>query len=154
MAADNLHELKKQAKRLGVTWREVCQLKEELIDLERERRWEDESVRRRAWELYLVYAGRSVQGCIGFWRCGWDYIKRRLDKQGRDFTSVPRYDNIHATIAEEFPAWQARDPEQLFDFLFSPYEVWPSRENFYAEALHQIEAQLKRTAADVQEVPF
>ncbi len=146
MLSENLQELRDYAKQLGVSWREVCQLKCELIEHERQRRHTTDGVRKEAWTLFLLYSGRS-KGCQPFWRVGWAKVRTRYDHNGWDFTQIPRYDIIARSIGSEFPEWQGQEPSALYDFLFSRYQPWPSRLDFYELALGQIEAQC-------QAVPF
>lgn len=98
-------------------------------------RRDDEDCRRRAWELYLYFAGREVVGSVGFWRCGWDKVRARLHNAGKDFTHVPGYDLIARTIAYEFPRWRGREAAELYDWLFSGYERRPGVADFCEEAL-------------------
>jgi len=146
MLTENLQELKQSAKQLGVSWQDVCQLKDELVEQERQRRWTTDGVRSEAWSLFLLYSGRSV-GCQPFWRVGWRKVRERFDKKGWDFVRIPRYDQIATAIASEYPEWSNREPSDLFEFLFSDYQQWPSRLDFYEHAIGQIESQC-------QAVPF
>lgn len=139
MLRDSLPGLREWATEVGATWREVCQLKNELIEQERQARYETDDVRRRAWELYCWQ--NMTDGCRSFWRCGWDHVRQRLDRLQLDFTSIRGYDKIHQQIVEEFPWWRGDRCEELFDWLLhTPYEPWPPREDFYARAIARFEA--------------
>lgn len=148
MAASTLQELKSEAKRLGVTWAEVVAVKKECEEVMLAARETEEGARREAWRLLLRYSGRSVAGCMAFWRVGWDKVRARLENSGRDFTAIPAYDLIATGVAEEFPEWQGVDAEELFAFLFSTYEPRPTTYDLYSEALGRIEAHVS------QSVPF
>lgn len=134
-----LCELKAEAKRLGVTWAEVVQVKRECEQVMLDSRELEEGVRRRAWELFLHYAGRS-RGCRGFWRVGWDHVRARLENGGRDYTSLPGYDLLIRDVTEEYPEWSGRETAELFDFLFTDYQPRPSALELFSEALGLIEA--------------
>ena len=149
MLRETLTELKEEAKRLGVPWSHVCQLKSELVEHERQERETPEGVRRRAWQLYVAYNGWSP-GCLPFWRCGWDHVRRRLENSDRDYTAIARYDEIAATIGVEFPEWEERDAGELYEFLFEPFEPWPERLSFYDEALAWFEDRRSRTADRIE----
>lgn len=152
MATDTLRELKGAAKRLGVAWREVCELKDFLVKQESEQREGTDARRRRAWELYLAFAGWS-RGCLSFWRCGWDHVRRRIEKTGGDYTAIRRYDEIAASLRTDFPELSEWSTQEIFDWLLqTDYQPWPPRIEFYEEALGTIEAQLQHATAS--EAPF
>lgn len=139
MLRESLAELRAWAKEIGATWRDVSRLKNELIEQERLERYSTDDVRRRAWQLYCWQ--NLTDGCHSFWRCGWDHVRRRLDKKQVDFTSLRGYDKIHAAIAEEFAEWNGTECESLLEWLLqTPYEPWPPREEFYSRAIARLEA--------------
>lgn len=143
MLKDTLPEIRAEAKRLGVPWKWVCQLKDELIAAEREKREIPERIRQAAWHSYV--GGDS--GSASFWRHGFRARFSRLLARGSDFTKIPCYDLIAGAVMEELPgmfdgehAGDAGPIETIWDFLLSDYERWPPREEFYWRALDQIAA--------------
>ena len=147
MDANTISELKAEAKQLGVTWKEVKQVQGDLRKAYLEQRASEEGARQYAWSLYLLYFGRSVEGCKGFWRVGFDRVRERLQNSDRDFTSIPRYDEIATSVEVEYPEWSEQSAEELFAWLFEGYTPRLTAADHYAEALGMIESQ-------VQSVPF
>lgn len=133
MARDTLQDLRAEAKRHGVSWREVRRLKDELVEQHTLRREATDGPRRRAWELFSHW--NLTPGCVPFWRCGWSRIRQRVENAGRDYTAIRRYDMIAASVAEDYPEWSERDAGELFAMLFEDYVPWPPRRCFYERAL-------------------
>lgn len=146
--AESIDELKDEAKRIGVTWAELVSVKKDCEEVMIASRESEEGARREAWRLYLRYTGRSVAGCMAFWRVGWDKVRARLENSGRDFTSIPAYDLIATGVAAEYPEWEGVDAGELFAMLFAGYEPRPTAFELYEEALGRIEAHAN------QSVPF
>ena len=153
MLKETIAEIRAEARRLGITWLSICQQKNELLAVERERRELTDAVRSRCWELYCYYNGRTV-GCQAFWRCGFDHVRRRLGNSGRDFTSIRRYDEIATGVGCEFPEWEERSADELFAWLFEPYVPWRARESFYWEAFELVAAESSAEANSPVEVAF
>lgn len=157
MLKQMLPELRAWANEVGAAWRDVVAVKNELLEQEQTERYHTDDVRRRAWQLHCHYS--MTDGCLSFWRCGWDHVRRRLDKKQLDFTSIRRFDVIHQQIAEEFHEWGGRAAEDLFEWLLNtPYQPWPPRHEFYERAIARIEQQTAcsslHAATDWAEVEF
>lgn len=156
MLKDVLPELKQWASDVGADWGDVLKLKAELIEQERCERYDTDGVRQTAWQAYCHR--NSTAGCHGFWRCGFDHVRRRLNKKDTDFASIRGYDTIAEVVRTEFPQWRERSTEDLFDWLLNtPYEPWPPRQEFYERAIARIEAEQGsnvNATADCGAVPF
>ena len=111
-------------------WDTVLALYEEIKIEEREAREPANEVRRTAWHAVVGHNSGSAP----FWRHGFaKRFGRRVDLH--DYTAVPGYDEIAQEIATIFPEY-AHDSgtEELFAFLFSPYNRLPSREEMFRKA--------------------
>lgn len=153
MLKETLAEIRDETRLAEIVWADLVAVKNELVELERERRESTDAVRYRCWELYCTYNGRTV-GCQSFWRCGFDHVRRRLENTGRDFTAIRRYDEIATGVGCEFPEWEERSADELFAWLFEPYVPWPKRESFYWEAIERIQGQGSSLEGDGLEVAF
>lgn len=146
MDSDTLTELKAEAKRLGVAWADVQREYANVKRIEADRRERPNAIRKTAWHAKVG----STSGSAPFWRHGFAkrYAKRLA--AGADHTCVAGHDKIRQSVAEEFPEFldppgeTGRGTEELFDFLFSPYDRMPSREEMLREALARIEAAVEQ----------
>ncbi|QEG40408.1 hypothetical protein [Roseimaritima ulvae] len=138
-----IDELKRDARVVGIAWRDVQNLADYLQEIDRETKGRDREIRQLAWQ---VRCGGS-RGCWGFWRHGFAKRDGRRYEQG-DQTAIPRYDIIHERVAAEFPEYSGDGGEdRLFEFLFHPCERLLTRRQALADAL----TELNNTA---EPVPF
>lgn len=141
-------ELKAEARAAGVRWKDVASRARELVTLDAEIRESYEGVRARAWQLVCHYAGWS--GRDDFWRVGFQRCFPRITRAGeQDYTAVRRYDEVFASIAEEWPQWRERDAAELFDELFAPYRPRRSRAELWGEALADVAEWMQRAASEI-----
>lgn len=152
MGADTIRDLRDHAKQLGVPWRQVCELKDHLVEIEQQKRASTDGGRKRAWELLLAFRGWT-RGCLSFWRCGWSHTRRRIERNGDDYTAIPRYDEIAATLRTDFPEFGDWSTQEIFDWLLQEeYSPMPPRRAFYEDALAMIASHSNDTATS--EAPF
>lgn len=141
MANESLSQWRRAAKRAGVAWTEVWDCYLELKRESRERAERPNAIRQAAWEA------ATPRGCHPFWRHGF------ISRWGRaverhDYTAIPRYDELASTVAYEFPEFATDDgPERLFDFLFTPYERLPTRDDLLDAAIERAVRQRRSAAA-------
>jgi len=130
-----IDEVKQQAKAAGIAWRLVREAAAELVEREREARAHDNEVREVAWSFY------TTPGCWPFWRHG--FLARLGRKvEGGDYTRIPGYDTLAASVACQFPEYAGDDGcAALWDLLLSPFERMRPRAEFYAEALEWVNAE-------------
>jgi hypothetical protein len=138
MAENYLTELRAAAKAAGVPWRDVLATKNELLAIEAERRRFSDEARRRAWELFCHW--NRTAGCHAFWRCGWEHVRRHLENSGRDWSHIRSGDVLAESLRHEFPEVGEWTAGEIFAWLFEPYRRWPSRREFYAEALERLQS--------------
>ncbi|QDU88381.1 hypothetical protein Pla175_17570 [Pirellulimonas nuda] len=131
--------LRAEARRLGVSVREVRDLARELRRQAIEARQWTEDLRRNAWEIYLRSVRRCVAGSAAFWRVGWRHVRQRVERDGRDFTSVPCYDLIGRELREATPEVRGWSTEQIFELLWDDYVPRPAADAFLGTAFDQIE---------------
>ena len=132
MAVDTLHRVREEAQALGIDWGDVKAAYRWVLDAEREKRAHPNQVRQAAWMM----ATASTPGSWPFWRHGFLSRWGQRIARGADHTIVPGYDEISQEIASEFPEYAGDDgTERLWDFLLSPYDRLPSREDLYLAAL-------------------
>lgn len=140
MLRDTLAEIRAEAKRLGIPWVDVIAAKNSLVACEREARELTDGVREYAWHRHVG----GASGSAPFWRHG--FVARFGHKiaRGADFTCIPGYDLIAASVGEAYPqfagdtAGDVSGTESLWEFLLSDYKPWPSREKFYWDALDML----------------
>jgi len=128
--------LRDECRVVGIPWADVRAAAQELRGMEIAKRECFNGARRRAWELYCHFAGRSA-GCEPFWRCGFDHVLGRLANRGYDYTAVTAYDVIAEAVAEDFSEWAGRCDE-LWEFLAEPYEPLPRTEQFVERAIEWV----------------
>lgn len=142
MLADTITEVRREAKRLGIAWRELVAAKNHLIAVEREIRELTDGVRQYAWRRHV--GGQS--GSAPFWRHGFVARFGHRLARGADFTCIPGYDLIADSVGREYPqfggdtAGDVSGTEVLWEFLLSDYVPWPSREKFYWDALEMLQS--------------
>jgi len=152
MPATILNQFRREAKARGLSWAAVEAAYWEIKQAEREKRERPNEVRQAAWSM------ATTPGCWSFWRHGfcarWG---RKVERH--DFTAVPGYDEIGQEIASWFPEY-ADDggTERLFEFLFSPYDRMPTREEMYRKAIELAEYWAKQpqheSSHPVEELEF
>ena len=125
-------EFRQQARRLGLSWSAVqaayCQLKQS----EREKRERPNAVRQAAWTMVTA----NTPGSWPFWRHGFCARWGRKIAQDHDYTIVPGYDEISQEVGWYFPEYaDDTGTERLWDFLFSPHDKLPTREELYRKAI-------------------
>jgi hypothetical protein len=104
-------------------------------------------IRRVAWRI----ANAGFPTVWPWWRCGFQSLYgRRYNHAG--YVGIPRYDVIADEVALYFPEYGTDDGiERLWEFLMSPYDRMPSRE----ELLQQAEEILAARGEEVvNESPF
>ena len=103
----------------------------EIKAAEIQKRERPNEIRATAWTCYKA----NSPGCWPFWRHGfYATFKARLAR-GADYTIIPGYDEIAQEIATEFPEYAGDDgTERLWDFLLSPYDKMPSRDEMLRKA--------------------
>lgn len=129
MSEHILNQFRREAKARGLSWAAVQAAYGEVKLAEREKRERPNEVRQAAWCM------ATTPGCWSFWRHGfcarWG---RRVERH--DYTAVPGYDLIGQELASWFPEYADDDgTERLFEFLFSPYDRMPTREELYCKAI-------------------
>jgi hypothetical protein len=155
MDRDTLRELKTEAKRLGVTWGDVLDEYAIVKSIELERRERPREIRKTAWHALVG----SQSGSAPFWRHGFLARFGRQLARGADYTCVRGYDDIRQSVTQTFPEFldppgeSGRGTEDLFEFLFSPYDPMPSREQMLREALARIEAAVDRPEVCYDDLP-
>jgi hypothetical protein len=133
----SIADVKAEVKARGLKWADVRDCFEWLWEQEREKREHPNAVREYAWQI------ATSPGCWPFWRHGfWKRWGIRLERSGKDYTSIPRYDLIGQAVASEFPEYETHDgTERLFEFLLSRYDRLPDREKVYRHAMDHLEIQ-------------
>lgn len=133
--ADSLHEVRREAKRLGLPWRAVRDAYRVVKAAEWERRQHVNDVRETAWCL------ATPRSCWPFWRHGFLSRFGRLIARGADYTAIPGHDLLAQSIASYFPEYAADDgPERLWAMLLSPYDRMPTQRSLYLAALAIVQA--------------
>ena len=141
MSGTPLYEIRREAQQRGFRWSDVKVI-------ESEKRERPNEVRSTAWMM----ATASRPRCWPFWRHGFYSRWGHKIARGEDHTCVPGYDEIGQEIGWLFPEYADHDgTERLWDFLFSPYDKLPSRDELYDEAMDFLESCADHTLA---EVPF
>ena len=106
---------------------------EELERAKREHAWE---IRRTAAECYF---GRDRVYWAGRWATIFQEQFGKLIASGRDLTAIPRYDDLAQEVAAVFPEYQAEDgTARLWDFLLSPHDPLPSRDEIVRQAVLRV----------------
>ncbi len=133
--------LRTEALDRGLNWAAVrAAYREEKAEAV-ETRQRPNDVRATAWQIYTA----SRPKCWPFWRHG--FLARfggRLAR-GADHTTVPGYDEIGQQIAGAFPEYATTTDTdgtaRLFDFLFTPYDKLPDRDELYRRAMDRVECE-------------
>ena len=142
MPKSDLQTLRQQARRGELPREEVEAIYRGLIEDAHHQAERRNGVRQLAWHLLVGHDSGSAP----FWRHGFakNYGKR---VERHDYTIIPGYDEIHDSVAREYPEYAGDDGEyRLFDFLFSPYEKLPSRAELYAEAMDIAQAMIEKAS--------
>lgn len=153
MSDDPLYEIRREAQDRGLRWADVADAYREIKALEWEKRQRPNEVRQHAWMM----ATASVPGCWSFWRHGFSARWGRKLAKGQDYTCVPGYDEIGQQIGTAFAEYGGDDgTEQLFEFLFSPYDKLPERTELYRKALEMAggECRMENGECRISAVPF
>jgi len=130
-----LRDIQAEVKSRGLDWAEVQAVYRDLKEAEWVKREQPNAVREAAWMMYTA----STPGSWPFCRNGFRRFARRI-ANGADHTIVPGYDEIAQQIGSEFPEYATDDGTQrLWDFLLSPHDRYPTREELYREAMDRVE---------------
>lgn len=125
-----IHDQMAEARRLGVPWREVVQVAD---DLKRgEQAYDLEGLRRRTAELL---------GVRGAWRAGLERVAAKLRNAGQDVTAIRYHDEIGAQLKSEFPEFGGLDACDVLELALSD-QAPPTPCDRFAQALGWIEAHL------------
>ena len=134
MSLDTLSEVRREVKRRRLSWPAVQDAYREVKAAEWERRQYANEVREAAWCL------ATSPGCWPFWRHGFLSRFGHLIARGADLTSIPGYDLLAQSVALRFPEYATDDgTERLWDFLLSPHDRMPTREQLYRKAVDMAE---------------
>lgn len=148
MSGNPLYEIRREGQDRGFRWSDVQDAYRHVKAAEWEKRERPNEVRQTAWML----ANAHSRGCWPFWRHGFSARWGHKIARGEDYTCVPGYDEIGQEIGWLFPEYGTDDgTERLWDFLFSPYDKLPSRDDLYDQAMDFLESCAEDTLA---EVPF
>lgn len=127
-----VRRVKQEARRRGLPWSAVQDAYREVKRAEWEKRQRPNEIRSTAWFMATASTPRSWP----FWRHGFYSRWGHKIARGADHTCIPGYDEIAQSIGGEFPEYAGDDgTERLFEFLLSPYDKLPSREEMYDAAL-------------------
>lgn len=151
MSTATIIEVRREAKRRNLRWADVEAAYHEVKAAEWEKRQRPNEVRETAWVCCTAHS----PGCWPFWRHGFVSKFGRIMARGADLTSIPGYDTLAQEVSSYFPEYA--DPECLWDFLLSPYDRMPSKEELYRKALDLAEreaADHKHRQAETEAVPF
>ena len=130
-------EYRREACDRGLGWAAVEAAYRDLKQQEQEKRERPHEVPSTAWVMHTA----STPGSWPFWRHGFAARFQTRLARGDDHTIVPGYDEIAQQIATAFPEYATDDGTQrLWDFLFSPYNRMPSREELIEEALDAVDS--------------
>jgi len=131
-----MNEIRREARERGLDWNAVRQAAAEVRDAEREKRQRPNEVRETAW----IMATACTPASWPFWRHGFYSRWGRRIARGADYTVIPRYDEIAQEVGWYFPEYSGDDgTERLFEFLLSPYDKLPTREEIYRKAMDLVE---------------
>ncbi len=131
------NQIRREATDRGLTWPAVQAAYCEIKEAEKARREQPNAVREAAWCM----ATASTPASWPFWRHGFS-SRWGARVERHDYTAVPGYDEIGQQIATWFPEYATDDgTERLFDFLLSPYDKLPTREEIYQKAISRLEWQ-------------
>lgn len=148
MPGSPLYEIRREAQDRGLRWPDVQDAYRHVKSIEWEKREQPNEVRQTAWALLNAHS----PGCWPFWRHGFYARYGHKIARGADHTCVPGYDEISQEIGWQFPEYADDEgTERLWDFLFSPYDKLPTREEMYRDAMDLLEAWAQNT---LTEVPF
>ncbi len=132
MADETRNYFRREARQSGLDWQAVQAAYEQIKQTERQRRERPNEIRATAWTM----ATASTPGCWPFWRHGFASRWGTRIARGADFTVVPGYDEIGQQIGTAFAEYADDDgTERLFEFLLSPYDRLPTREEMYRQAV-------------------
>jgi len=140
-----MRRIKQEARRRGLAWSAVEDAYREVKAAEREKRERPNEIRSFAWFI----ATASTPGSWPFWRHGFYSRWGHRIARGADYTVIPGYDEIGQQIGGAFPEYtDDTGTERLFEFLLSPYDKLPSREEMYDAALDLAELSADQTATE------
>ena len=111
---------KRIARAIGIPWREVCQERDRLTRLEREQRQSEDEARKTAWIAHNRLNGWATSH-DSFWRNGLYRAYRRRIERGADYTSIPHYDEIAASVREQLPEYREAETAEIFELLLGEY---------------------------------
>lgn len=132
--------IRRETRDRNLPWLSVQDAYRQIRHEEWEKRQRPREIRRAAWCM------ATSPGCWPFWGIG---FQKRWGKRAAelDYTVVPRYDEIVQEIGWYFPEY-AHDngAEELFEFLFRPYDRMPSAEEMYRQAMDRVDFELFTSA--------
>jgi len=139
--------LRHEALDRGLDWAAVEAAYRDEKAIAFETRQRPSEIRATAWHIHTA----SRPKCWPFWRHGFAARFASRLARGADHTIVPGYDEISQQIGTAFPEYAGDDgTERLFDFLFSPYDKMPGREELYRRAMDRVEYESQHA----EPVPF
>lgn len=143
--------IRQEARERGLRWDAVREAAAEIRAAERAKRERANEVRETAWTMATAH----TPGSWPFWRHGFYSRWGRRIARGSDYTIIPRYDEIAQEVAWYFGEYSGDDgTERLFDFLLSPYEKLPTREEIYRKAMNIVEEMNVVEEQPVADIPF
>ena len=148
----NRDELKREARKAGLAWDDVQAMFAMLWEGEKLKRERANQVRAAAWFYHRAQHPR----CWPFWRHGFvSRYGRRVEKA--DYTVIPGYDTLWQEVSWSFAEY-AHDGgcQELWDFLLSPYDKLPEREEVYRRAIERLVGERRKSRRDRRQeaVPF
>lgn len=135
-----INEIKREARRQGLAWDDVRGEFERLWLGEQLKRERANEVRQAAWFFHTAHTPASWP----FWRHGFlSRYERRMQRS--DYTSIRGHDTLWQEVSWHYPEYaQAGGCQALWDFLLSPYDKLPRREEVYEQALEVVAAAQRR----------
>lgn len=129
-----IQRFKRVARNLRLPWADVCQQRDQLRALELEQRAHEDLARQTGWRYFVAMNGWSKTQ-LPFWRNGFQRVFRGRMARGKDFTSIPRYDEIADGVREHCPELREWDTNDIFDLLLSEYPPLHPIELHYSNAI-------------------
>jgi energy-coupling factor transporter ATP-binding protein EcfA2 len=112
----------------------------EIEQRERDKREHAWEVRKTAAECYF---GRDRVFWAGRWATIFQEQFGKLRSEGKDLTSIPRYDDLALSIVSVFPEYADEGgTERLWDFLLSSHDPLPPRDEMTRRAILQVAEEL------------
>ena len=125
---------KRIARLLGIAWGQVCEERDRLKCLELDSRESLDEARRVGWQACCHWLGWAP-GHHFFWRSGFQRYYGRVQESGKDYSSIPHYDEIADSTRAQCPAVREWDNDQLWEFFTSDYRPRANVLDHYREAL-------------------